>query len=258
MAKIIDTLNSELIVFGKAIVLPNSAEDAAPNPLNGSLRFNPEIGAAQVFSNGAWITLGEGGGGGSGGSSNAHTHSIAQIIGLQNILNGKASQIHAHTIADIGGLNTALAQKAPREHPHEMANITGLVGALADKADRTHTHTVVVRDTVAGCFPNSPPANYRMTYTAAMTMVFSSNFAGSRVTVNANPASNYTVSLYKNGTTNVGSFTVSPSGMVTFLAPSPLTLLAGDTLTFVCPARDASIDTLSFTLICNRESISTM
>ncbi len=260
MAKVIDLTNSDgdLVIIGRALVLPNSFQDSAPHPLNGSLRFNPSIGAAQLFHDGAWITLGEGGGGGGGdGSSNNHTHTIAQINGLQNILNGKAPLVHSHSMTDITGLSGALAAKADLNHSHSIDAISGLRGELDAKAALVHTHNVAIKETISGCFPASPPANYKLVYTAGLTLRFPTNFSGSIVKVGTVPAMTYTISLFKNTNNNVGSITIYPSGQVTLNLPLALELAAGDTLTFQCPARDTAINTISFSFVGTRDSQTT-
>ena len=42
----------------------------------------------------------------------AHTHTVADVIGLQAALDAKADDSHAHIIADITGLQIALDAKA--------------------------------------------------------------------------------------------------------------------------------------------------
>lgn len=76
MAKVIDLTESDgdLVILGRSLVLPSSELDSQPSPLNGALRFNPAIGKAQLFSLGAWVTLGEGTGGGSGDGSKITIH----------------------------------------------------------------------------------------------------------------------------------------------------------------------------------------
>ena len=52
-----------------------------------------------------------------------HTHTIANVTGLQSELDGKASAVHGHIIADVTGLQAALDAKAPLASP----TFTGLV-----------------------------------------------------------------------------------------------------------------------------------
>lgn len=85
----------------------------------------------------------------------SHTHTTAQITGLDTALAGKAPSSHTHTTAQITGLDTALAGKAPSSHTHTSAQITDLSNTLAPyakttdvntglagKANKAHTHTV--------------------------------------------------------------------------------------------------------------------
>lgn len=252
MAKVIDLTNSDgdLVVLGRAIVLPNSTSDTQPNPFNGSIRFNPLLGAVQFFHAGAWITLGEGSGGGSAGdgSSNNHTHSISQIVGLQNILNNKAPLIHNHTYADITGLSDALAGKANLTHTHTVSEIVELQALLDSKALKVHSHEFAIPDTISASFPATPPANYKLIYTAAIGLTFPANFDGSFVNMLTPPAAMYTITLMKNLLANVGSLIFYPNGNIVKNLPAGLTLAPGDTLTFQCPARDTTLNTISFTL----------
>lgn len=74
---------------------------------------------------------------------------------LQTGLAGKANASHTHTTAQVTGLDTALAGKAPSSHTHTSAQITDLSNTLAPyakttdvntglagKANSSHTHTV--------------------------------------------------------------------------------------------------------------------
>lgn len=258
MAKVIDLTNTDgdLVVLGRALVLPNSITDSQPHPLNGSIRFNPAIGAAQLFHAGAWSTLGGdtiNPGTGGDGTSNNHTHTIAQIIGLQNILNGKAPVIHTHAIGEITGLTVALSNKSDVGHSHTIGNISGLRSELDNKAPLAHNHMIAVQEVISGCFPASPIANYKLVYTAGVKVSFPANFVNSFVRVGTPPAAIYTISLLKNGITNVGSLVFSPDGLVTKNLSGGLILAAGDTLTFQCPARDTAINTISFSLVGTRD-----
>lgn len=50
----------------------------------------------------------------------AHTHTIANITGLQNALNGKANSSHTHSIDNVTGLQSALDGKASSGHTHSL------------------------------------------------------------------------------------------------------------------------------------------
>lgn len=69
-----------------------------------------------------------------------HTHTIANVTGLQTALDGKAASSHTHTIANVTGLQTALDGKAASAHGHAIADVTGLQTALDGKAASAHTH----------------------------------------------------------------------------------------------------------------------
>lgn len=60
---------------------------------------------------------------------NGHTHVIADVAGLQPILDGKASTIHTHVITDVTGLQTALDGKAALVHTHTASQITDFSAA---------------------------------------------------------------------------------------------------------------------------------
>lgn len=68
MSKIIDVSKGggELVVLGKAVVLPGSSTDGASMPLDGSLRFNPTLDEVEVYKEGTWFVLTGGGGGDAG------------------------------------------------------------------------------------------------------------------------------------------------------------------------------------------------
>lgn len=76
-----------------------------------------------------------------------HTHSIAQVIGLQNQLNGKASTSHTHQITHIAGLQSALQSKAAASHKHNISDVNNLQTELNAKASVNHTHSI---DNVTG------------------------------------------------------------------------------------------------------------
>ncbi len=91
-----------------------------------------------------------------------HTHSIANVTGLQSILDGKALIGHTHTefaltnhvhtefsltnhthiIDDVAGLQNALNLKSNNGHTHTIADSAGLQSALDDKAFAVHTHPI--------------------------------------------------------------------------------------------------------------------
>jgi hypothetical protein len=95
-----------------------------------------------------------------------HTHTIAQVDGLQAALDaagtgggtsgptawaditGKpltfAPSTHSHAIADTTGLQTALDSKAANGHTHTTANVTGLDTALAGKVSGSGVASISV------------------------------------------------------------------------------------------------------------------
>ena len=75
----------------------------------------PTTGITQTFADGRYARL-------------THTHSIAQVNGLQTALDGKANTSHTHAIGNITGLQTALDAKQATLTPELLA---GVVGATA-------------------------------------------------------------------------------------------------------------------------------
>ena len=87
-----------------------------------------------------------------GKAAASHTHTIADVTGLQTALDGKqasgsyASATHGHSISDVTGLQTALDGKqaagsyAAATHGHAIGDVTGLQTALDGKAATSHTH----------------------------------------------------------------------------------------------------------------------
>ena len=53
-----------------------------------------------------------------------HTHTTAQVTGLDTALNSKAAKSHTHTQAQVTGLSAALNGKANSSHTHASADIT--------------------------------------------------------------------------------------------------------------------------------------
>ncbi|WIV44539.1 hypothetical protein [Glutamicibacter nicotianae] len=56
----------------------------------------------------------------------SHTHSIAQVAGLQAALDAKAAAAHTHPIGQVSGLQAALDAKAASGHTHAVGDVTGL------------------------------------------------------------------------------------------------------------------------------------
>ena len=63
-------------------------------------------------------------------SGNIITSTYATKNEVTQGLAGKANASHTHTTAQVTGLDTALAGKAPKNHTHTIANVTGLQEAL--------------------------------------------------------------------------------------------------------------------------------
>jgi hypothetical protein len=92
----------------------------------------------------------------------AHTHAIANVTGLQSILDGKseiththaeyaltghshsefALTAHTHFVSDVTGLQNALNLKSDVGHNHIIADTVGLQDELDGKAFTNHTHSI--------------------------------------------------------------------------------------------------------------------
>ncbi len=258
MARVIDLSESDgdFVVIGRSIVLPSSEFDSQPAPLNGALRFQPSIGKAQLFFNGAWVTLGEGSGGSEGdGSSSNHTHTMSQILGLSAALATKASLVHTHTISDITGLTTQLAGKAATVHNHGISDIVNLQQNLDGKASINHTHSLTLKEKISACFPGNPPSLFRLVWTATEALTFPVGLTASKVSAGTGPLAPYVITIYKNISTNVGNITINPNGTVIFNVGTQFVVAAGDTLTFTLPPRDVAIDTISMSIVGTKASL---
>ena len=66
---------------------------------------------------------------GIGAAASSHTHTIANVTGLQSALDGKAASSHTHAIANVTGLQTALDGKAASAHTHGDADITSIAAS---------------------------------------------------------------------------------------------------------------------------------
>lgn len=78
-----------------------------------------------------------------GKSADYHTHTIAQVEGLVDILeNGIQYESHSHYIEDVLGLGAALSGKAPDFHTHLASHIEDLGALLDEKAETVHSHVI--------------------------------------------------------------------------------------------------------------------
>ena len=65
-----------------------------------------------------------------------HSHAVADVTGLQALLDGKAASSHSHAWADITGKPSTFP---PDTHSHAYADITGKPSTFAPSA---HTHAI--------------------------------------------------------------------------------------------------------------------
>lgn len=140
-----------------------SAESAAQRAEEAASSVGDPLGkeeASQTYATKTELTTGL-----QGKANSAHTHTASQISDLQGLLDQKqpagsyaaASHAHVkaditdfahtHTTAEVTGLDTALAGKAAVSHSHEIAQVSGLQQALDGKqptgnySTAGHTHT---------------------------------------------------------------------------------------------------------------------
>lgn len=69
-----------------------------------------------------------------------HTHTIADVTGLQTALDDKSNVGHRHKKTDIEDLGSSLDGCAPAVHTHAIADVNNLQSTLDDKSDVDHKH----------------------------------------------------------------------------------------------------------------------
>ena len=109
---------------------------ALKNPTSLSIQLNGGTATAYDGSAAKSINITPAG---IGAAASSHTHTIANVTGLQTALDGKAASSHTHTIANVTGLQSALDGKAASSHTHAIANVTGLQTALDSKVSNAPT-----------------------------------------------------------------------------------------------------------------------
>lgn len=99
----------------------------------------------------------------SGNGTTSSISTIADIIGLQTALNGKASLIHGHTIANITGLNDVLDDHEERIDAIELATPSSpssisldLIDAIANQSLEVNKNYFVVNSGLILTLPNTP------------------------------------------------------------------------------------------------------
>lgn len=70
-----------------------------------------------------------------------HSHTTADVSGLDAALAGKSDTGHGHAISDVTGLQTSLDGKAALAHTHNISAVTGLQAALDAKLDDSQAST---------------------------------------------------------------------------------------------------------------------
>ena len=99
-----------------------SLVDKAITNSSGALLFDGD----EIYHEGHKPTLTE-----LGAAASSHTHTIANVTGLQTALDGKAASSHTHSIANVTGLQTALDSKAT------PSDISTAVSNLVDSSPAT-------------------------------------------------------------------------------------------------------------------------
>lgn len=150
---------SEVEAKRQADLAKGYAEDAASGQLNADwevtdskskafIKNKPTLGALASKDSIAYSEI-------TGTPPEQDLSGLATKNELQTGLASKANASHTHTTAQVTGLDTALAGKAPSSHTHTSAQITDLSNTLAPyakttdvntglagKANSSHTHTV--------------------------------------------------------------------------------------------------------------------
>lgn len=97
----------------------------------------------------------------------AHSHSIANIMGLQSALDAKAATGHSHSIGNIMGLQSALDAKAPSASPELTGTPVAPTAAPGTNTTQLAT-TEFVQAAIAAALANYLPKN-NPTFTGTMT-----------------------------------------------------------------------------------------
>jgi hypothetical protein len=214
MSKVIDVRNAggEVVVLGKAFVLPASDHDGNHMPLDGSLRWNPSITSTEYCYNGVWHRLG---GGFSGYPQLSRVASVEEPV-----------VYHVHDMVDITGLLPALDAKANLNHSHTPDQIVGL--------------TELRKERIAVCLSGDFTDTRRHVWVATQSLMFPVDFSGSFGIALTPPSATYSIAVKLNGVI-VGSITLM-ANTVSFKADAPLVIGAGQALVFEVPA-DPALDT---------------
>jgi len=203
--------------------------------------------------------IGSGGGGG-GGTWGSITGLLSDQTDLQSALDNK-QPLSAVLTATTASFTTDEETKLAGIEAGATANDTD--AELRDRA--THTGSQAI-STVTGLtaaleknrynvpfgFTTAPTASeVLLIHVFAQAVTFAGNWASSRGTVGANPASSFVLTVAKNGS-SVGTITVSTAGAVTFSSTSgaAVSFAAGDVMRITGPASPvAGIENAAFTLL---------
>ncbi len=142
----VPSANLPPIAVADTYVANSEAEMLALNASKGDICIRNDNGKnyilqsepANVVSN--WVTLATPQSGitsVAGKTGPAVTLAVADITGLQALLDNKAALTHNHTFAQVPGLQSALDGKSATGHTHTMDQISGLTSALNNKFDKS-------------------------------------------------------------------------------------------------------------------------
>lgn len=140
-----------------------------------------------------------------GKANSSHTHTIANVTGLQSALDGKASTEHTHSdVYTETEINSLLSGKANTSHSHTIENITNLQSTLNSKAASNHTHSDIYTETEVDELLEGK-ANSSHTHTIANVSGLQSALDGKAATSHGTHVSYSTTAPVMDGSASVGT-----------------------------------------------------
>lgn len=174
----------------------------------------------------------------------------------QTALNGKAATNHTHTIAQVTGLQTELDNKSATNHNHDITTLTGYAASQALKANASHTHAIADVTGLSAqlvhsvkAFMATPTSSLRAADVAdtSFTVVTANSIAKAGVAATAE-----TVFTIKKNDVNIGTITFDASsitGVIVISNTSDRNMVLGDVIEFVAPgSADATLARIGFVL----------
>jgi hypothetical protein len=193
-----------------------------------------------------------------------HDHAIADVTGLQEVLNDKSPLVHGHVIFDVEGLWDTLENKAlkseipdvsnfvdtddarlsdartPIAHMHSVSEVTGLENELADKALVDHDHIIADVTGLQDELDDKALVDHDHTGTYEPA---NSNIQN-HISSTSNP---HGVTKSQVGLSNVDDVKQMPLTYQSFVCNGRLTLSSGN------PVYDTSSSTIYFTPYCGNK-----